>query len=252
MNEEGLRPDVNSLDVLISLADLYIENGLFDEAKELLKTAIKENSESIKPYCKLGKVYISQGENNEAFAVLKEAIKVSPEDKEANELLNSLEMGEGKVARGSKKIAKMKELDETKKLKREKLKKVEKTVKIEAGKSLSDILKDLLKVKGIIGAILVDDIGALIEAELELPFEQESTGAIISSIFDKIKYSADSDLNIGVVEKVFFELLGGNIIVLGSKSLRFIVLTTKNVLLGSFEDIVMDAFYKTITLLGVE
>ncbi len=252
MNEEGLRPDVNSLDVLISLADLYIENGLFDEAKELLKTAIKENSESTKPYCKLGKIYISQGQDNEAFAILKEAIEISPEDKEVNELLNSLEMAEGKVVRESKKLAEIKESDKTEEIKKEELKKVEKTVKLEAGKSLSDILKDLLKVKGIIGAIIVDDIGALIEAELEMPFEEESTGAIISSIFDKIRYSSTTDLNIGAVNKVFFELPGGNVIILGSKSLRFIILTAKNVLLGSFEELVMDAFYKTINLLGVE
>jgi len=248
LNEEGLRPDVNSLDVLISLADLYIENGLFDEAKDLLKTAIKENNEKIKPYCKLGKIYISQGEEDEAFAVLKEALKISPENEEVNQLLNSLEAGEIEVVEEEKEIEKT---DKIEKKKEEKGRKEERAIKLEPVSTLGEILKNLLKIKGIIGAIVVDDIGALIDAQLELPVEQESTGAIISSIYDKIGYSA-LDLKIGKVSKVFFELPGGNIIVLGSKSLRFIVLTTKNVLLGGLEDIVMESFYKTIAFLGVE
>lgn len=248
MNEEGLRPDVNSLDVLISLADLYIENGLFDEAKDLLKTAIKENNEMIKPYCKLGKIHISQGEENEAFAVLKEALKISPENKEVNKLLNSLKVREVEVVEEEKEIEKT---DKIEKKKEEKGRKKEKAIKLEPGSTLGEILKNLLKIKGIIGAIVVDDIGALIDAQLELPVEQESTGAIISSIYDKIGYSA-LDLKTGRVSKVFFELPGGNIVVLGSKFLRFIVLTTKNVLLGGLEDTVMEAFSKTIAFLGVE
>jgi hypothetical protein len=57
---------------------------------------------------------------------------------------------------------------------------------------------------------------------------------------------------LGTVNKVFFELPGGNIIVLGSKSLRFIVLTTKNILISGLEDVLIEAFRKTIELLGVE
>ena len=76
MNEKGLRPDINSLDVLISLADLYVENGLIDEAKDLLKTAIEENKEEIKPYSMLSKIYINQGEEKEATEVLKSAMKI--------------------------------------------------------------------------------------------------------------------------------------------------------------------------------
>lgn len=229
MNEEGLRPDVNSLDVLISLADLYVENGLIDEAKELLKTAIKENKEKIKPYSLLSKIYISQGEEEEAFEVLKSAMEVSPENKEIKQLLQSLKLGEEKEYKTEKK----------------------KKTKLELGDSLNEVLKNLLKVKGIVGVLVVDDIGALIEANIELPMERESTGAIISSIYDKIRFSSP-ELELGTISKVFFELPGGNIIVLGSKSLRFIVLTTRNVLIGQLEDMLTSAFHKTIELLGVE
>ncbi len=233
MNEKGLRPDVNSLDVLISLADLYVENGLIDEAKDLLKTAIKENKEEIKPYSILSKIYISEGEEKEAAEILKNAIKISPEDKEIKKLLKSLKLEVGKA--------------ETKKIIKDKKKKS----KLELGSSLSEVLNNLLKVKGIIGVLVVDDIGALIEASIELPMERESTGAIISSIYDKIRFSSP-DLGLGTISKVFFELPGGNIIVLGSKTLRFIVLTTKNILVSQLEDILMEGFYKTIELLGVE
>jgi len=249
LSEEGLRPDVNSLDVLISLADLYVENGLFEEAKDLLRTAIKENSEIIKPYSKLSKIYISQGEEEEAFLILKEALLINPEDEEINQLIGSL-----KTVKPSMPEEKKEEIKETEKIVKEKESKATKKPRViasEAAKSPGQVLKNLLKIKGIIGAIIVDDIGALIDARLELPIEQESTGAIISSIYDKIRYSS-ADLNIGTVNKVFFELPGGNIIVLGSESLRFIVLTTKNVLLGGLEDVVMEAFYKTIEVLGIE
>jgi len=233
LSEKGLRPDVNSLDVLISLADLYVENGLVDEAKDLLKTAIKENKGEIKPYSMLSRIYISEGEEKEAAEILRNAIKISPEDKEINELLKSLKL-------------------DTKKEKTEKITKdKKKRTKVELGGSLSEVLNNLLKVKGIIGVLVVDDIGALIEASIELPMERESTGAIISSIYDKVRFSS-KDLGLGTISKVFFELPGGNIIVLGSKTLRFIVLTTKNILLSEFEDILTQGFNKTIELLGVE
>ena len=233
MNEKGLRPDVNSLDVLISLADLYIENGLIDEAKELLKTAIKENKEEIEPYTRLSKIYISQGEEREAAELLKNAMRINPGNKEIKQLLKSLKLVEEK--------------EDTK----EKIKEEKKVTKLKLGDSLSEILNNLLKVKGIIGVLVVDDIGALIDANIELPMERESTGAIISSIYDKIRFSS-KDLGLGTVSKVFFELPGGNIIVLGSKSLRFIVLTTRNILISELEAILTGAFRKTIELLGVE
>jgi predicted regulator of Ras-like GTPase activity (Roadblock/LC7/MglB family) len=233
LNEKGLRPDVNSLDVLISLADLYVENGLIDEAKDLLKTAIKENKGEIKPYSMLSKIYISQGEEKEAAITLKDAMKISPENKEIKQLLESLKIEEGKEVI------------------KEEIKKEKKLTKLKLGNSLGEILNNLLKVKGIIGVLIVDDIGALIEAKIELPMERESTGAIISSIYDKIKFSSP-DLELGTVSKVFFELPGGNIIVLGSKSLRFIVLASKNILVGGLEDVLVEAFYRTVELLGVE
>jgi len=228
LNEKGLRPDINSLDVLISLADLYVENGLIDEAKDLLKTAIEENKEEIKPYSMLSKIYIDQGEEKEAAEVLKSAMKINPEDKEINKLLKSLKLE--------------KDVDTKEKKKKP---------RSELGDSLDEVLNNLLRVKGIIGVLIVDDIGALIEAKLELPLEKESTGAIISSIFDKIRFSSP-DLKLGNINRVFFELPGGNIVVLGSKSLRFIVLTAKNILIGEVDNILTEAFHKTVELLGVE
>ena len=239
MSEEGLRSDVNSLDVLISLAHLYIENGLIDEAKELLKTAIRENKEEIKPYSMLSKIYIDQGEENEAVKLLKTAIEINPENKEIKKMLNSL------------KIEEEKEKKEEKKKKKEDLKKKDKITKVKLGDSLNEVLEGLLKIKGIVGVLVVDDIGALIDAKIELPMEPESTGAIISSIYDKIRFSSE-DLELGSIIKVFFELPGGDIIVLGSKSLRFVVLTTKNVLISGMENLLTEAFSKTIEILGVE
>ncbi len=229
MNEKGLRPDINSLDVLISLADLYVENGLVEEAKDLLKTAIEENKEEIKPYTLLSKIFITQGDKKKAADVLKNAMKISPEDKEIKQLLKSLK------------------IDEKEEVKETKTKKPATGL----GDSLDKVLSNLLKVKGILGVLIVDDIGALIGAKLELPVEKESTGAIISSIYDKIKFSS-ADLELGLINKVFFELPGGNIIVLGSKSLRFIVLTARNILVSQVENVLAEAFHKTIDLLGVE
>lgn len=222
MSEEGLRPDVNSLDVLISLADLYVENGLIDEAKDLLKTAIKENEEIIEPYRSLGKIYISQGEEKEAAEVLREALKINPDNEEIKQLLGSLEIEEE-----------------------------EEKPELVLGDSLEEVLNNLVQVEGIIGVIIVDDIGALIDAKIELPLNRESTGAIVSSIYDKIRISS-SDLKLGRVNQVLFELPSGNIIVLGSKTLRFIVITTKNILIAEILDSLREAFGKTIELLGVE
>ncbi|MEJ2356426.1 MAG: roadblock/LC7 domain-containing protein, partial [candidate division WOR-3 bacterium] len=182
----------------------------------------------IKPYSMLSKIYINQGEEKEAAEVLKSAMKINPEDKEINKLLKSLKLE--------------KDVDTKEKKKKP---------RSELGDSLDEVLNNLLQVKGIIGVLIVDDIGALIEAKLELPLEKESTGAIISSIFDKIRFSSP-DLKLGNINRVFFELPGGNIMVLGSKSLRFIVLTAKNILIGEVDNILTEAFHKTVELLGVE
>jgi predicted regulator of Ras-like GTPase activity (Roadblock/LC7/MglB family) len=189
----------------------------------------------------LSKIYISQGEEREAAEILRRASKIEPANVEIKQLLDSL-----KIEEEEKKEEKIKEKVIIKEKEKE-----EKPVKIKSGDSLGEILKSLLKIKGIIGVLVVDDIGALIDADMELPMEREATGAIISSIYDRICYSS-SDLELGAVGKVLFELPGGNIVVLGSKSLRFIILTNKNVLLGELENVLIDAFERTIALLGVE
>jgi predicted regulator of Ras-like GTPase activity (Roadblock/LC7/MglB family) len=190
---------------------------------------------------------MDQGEKGEAAKILKTAIEISPENKEIKNILKSLKVEE--VGEEEKIAKEKKETDD----KGEKIvtEKREKITATHLGDSLSEILEGLLKIKGIVGVLVVDDIGALIEAKLELPMEPESTGAIISSIYDKIRFSSE-DLELGAISKVFFELPGGDIIVLGSKSLRFIVLTTKNVLISGLEDFFREAFRKTIESLGVE
>jgi len=207
------------LDILISLAEFYVKSGLFDEAENLLQTAIQQNENVVEPYCCLGRIYLDGGMEDKAVEILKKAEKIDPENKVVRELLESIGYTE----------------------------KEETLIK----DSLDEVLNKLLEIKGIVGVILVDEVGALISAQIGLPLGGETTGAIISSLFNKIDRTA-KELMIGNLNRLFFELPGGNISVFGTQTLRLIVLSRGDLFISKVENSIEEAFKRSLEILGVD
>jgi len=236
MSQDELQSDSNSLDVLLSLADLYVQNGLVKEAKGLLKTAIEQNRDAVEPYLSLSKIYLEEGNRQKAIEILKKAEDINPENQNIMELLWSIKVvGEAEEVPEAEEAPLVEEITEGEVT-------IESSIERELGK--------LLKIEGIAGAILVDDVGSLIQAELDLPLDEESTGAIINTIYNRIKETT-KELELGGIRRVLFELPGGSIFMLGTPSIRFIVLTKRNIHFASLEGKIKEVFERIRTILGV-
>jgi predicted regulator of Ras-like GTPase activity (Roadblock/LC7/MglB family) len=240
--QDGLQSDAKSLDVLMSLADLYVKNGLVGEAKGLLKTAIEQNKNAVEPYSRLCKIYLKEGNKDKALKVLRDALIIEPENETLNNLLNSIE--------------EEKEEKEYKKEKKEKSEEIiEKEIKAKKEMPLDQLIKaeieKLLKIEGIMGVIMVDEVGSLIFAELNLPLDDESTGAIINTIYNRINETME-DLNLEKLNEVIIELPGGNIIIFGTINIRFITLVKRDIHISTIEENIKEIFDKTRAILGVD
>jgi len=224
MTQDGLQSDASSLDVLISLADLYVQNGLIEEAKGLLETAIEQNRNIAEPYFSLGKIYSEEGNREKAVLLLREAEKIDPKNQSIKELLSSIGEEEG----------------------------LEKAVEeIPLKGALRRELDKILKIEGVTGVILVDEIGSPIQAELDLPLDDDSTGAIITTVYNRIDGTTKS-IGLGVLKVVLFELPGGNIFVFGTVSLRLIVLARRDIHFASIEGRIREVFERTKSILEVD
>lgn len=230
MNEEGLKPDSESIDVLLSLADLYLKNNLFDEAEDLLKTAIEDNREVVQPYITLAKLYVDKDEKDRALEVLKKAEKIAPENEDVKGLLESLEVETEKSVEVSEE--ERRESDE---------------IEVE---DLDDLFDRLMADNSILGVIISDESGALIKSEINLPLNEESTTAIINSIYNKVE-DASEQLGMGEVRKAYFDLPGGKITVLGTSLIRFMVITRKDIIISNMTPEIKGAFKKVLEILGV-
>lgn len=256
MNHDGLKSDSNSVDVLISLADLYIENGLKNEAKKLLQSAIKENSEIKETYIKLSSLYLEENERNKAIKLLEKGLNFVSDDKEILEMLESIRGEKGKKEEVEKKEKAIEEeVMEKETLKDTEEKPVEMEEVEESQFSLEQLLekeiKKLLKQGQILGVIIVDEDGSPVMADIDLPLNEDSTGVIVSSIYRKVSQTID-EFNMGTMKRVFFEFPGGNIFIYGISYLRFIVLFRGEVINTEVEKIIENGFARIIDILEVE
>ncbi len=231
--QDGLKSDANSLGVIMSLADIYVKNGLVDEAKGLLKTAIEQNKNEVEPYRRLCKIYLNEGNRDKALKILTEALGIEPENVTLKKMLKSIEEeGKLKEYKGEEE-----EIESKREIPLDQL------IKAEIEKSL--------KIEGIMGIILIDEVGSLIFAQLNLPLDDESTGAIINTIYNRINETME-DLNLGKLNEVIIELPGGNIFIFGTINMRFIALVKKDIHISSLEENLKEIFDRTRVILGVD
>ena len=247
MDEDGLKSAPGSLAVLTSLADLYLQSGLVDQAVELLKSAMENNPSYIPAYQKLIESYLLKGDINMAKSHLNKALRIDPENKLLLTIKEKVFKEEGEATTTAiaekppaetrqiraKKTPASEEIHEGGKgVTEEKVIKEEQNVLPEKESDpIKMILNPLFSMGKILGTILSDDSGLLISQVVEVPIDTESTGALISSILLETMETIKK-INLGDLEYLIFELPKGKIFVLASQPLILTILTGKDIQQG--------------------
>lgn len=233
--DEKLKSSPKSVDMIIMLADFYIQNNLIDQAIEVLNSIAGETKEYIKVYVKLIEAYLIKGNEDNAVKVLEKAKKIDPENQELNELENKLKAKSSFISEVEK-DASIEIVD----------KKIEVPVKeeiiIEEKLEVKEEEKGILPLKAILkeicdkndevmGTILIDETGILIAEELKISVDVESTAAMLASVYSDIDYVIKK-IKLGLFEYMFFDFPKGRLLALYSKPVIFVILASKNAELG--------------------
>jgi len=259
LDEDGLKSAPGSLAVLTSLADLYLQSGLVDQAVELLKSAIENNPSYIPAYQKLIESYLLKGDINMAKSHLSKALRIDPENKLLLTIKEKVFKEEGEATT----TISEKPSTETKQIKEEETPSFEEIHKEGKGITEEEVIKEeqkvlpekesdpikmmlnpLFSIGEILGTILSDDSGLLISQVVKVPIDTESTGALISSILLETMETIKK-INLGELEYLIFELPKGKIFVLASQPLILTILAEKDIQQG----IVLLEAKKTLTRL---
>jgi len=245
LDENGLKNAPGSLAVLTSLADLYLQSGLVDQAVELLKSAIENNPSYIPAYQKLIESYLLKGNINMAKSHLSKALRIDPENKLLLTIKEKVFKEQGETSSNiAEKLStetqqiKAKETppleerhEEEKEATEEAIKKGQKVLTEKEADPIKMILNPLFSIEEILGTILSDNSGLLISQVVKVPIDTESTGALISSILLETMETIKK-INLGDLEYLIFELPKGKIFVLASPPLVLTILTGKNIQQG--------------------
>jgi len=258
LDEDGLKSAPGSLAVLTSLADLYLQSGLIDQAVELLKSAIENNPSYIPAYQKLIESYLLKGDINMAKSHLSKALRIDPKNKLLLTIKEKVfkEEGEATTTISEKPSPETKQIKEEetpsfeeihkegKGVTEEVIKEGQKVLPEKESDPIKMMLNPLFSIGEILGTILSDDSGLLISEVVKVPIDTESTGALISSILLETMETIKK-INLGELEYLIFELPKGKIFVLASQPLILTILAEKDIQQG----IVLLEAKKTLTRL---
>ncbi len=87
----AIQSDPGYLDAFVGLAELYIDDGLYDEADELLRTAITVDDDNSDPYMRLAELEQRRGNYDQALVWLHEAADIAIDSRTINTpLIDSL------------------------------------------------------------------------------------------------------------------------------------------------------------------
>ncbi len=233
--DEKLKSSPKSVDMIIMLADFYIQNNLIDQAIEVLNSILGETKEYIKVYIKLIEAYLMKGDEDNAKKILEKGKRIDPENQEIKELEDKLTSKISLIPEVEKDISveiadkkiEVTEKEETIPEEKLEVKEEEKGIL-----PLKAILKQMCdKNDDIMGTILIDETGILIAEELKIYVDVESTAAMIASVYSDIDYVIKK-IKLGLFEYMFFDFPKGRLLALYSKPVIFVILASKNAELG--------------------
>lgn len=243
--DDNLKSSPKSIDMIVMLADFYIQNNLIDQAIEVLNSSTGETKEFIKVYIKLIEAYLIKGDEDNAKNILKRVRKIDPENEEMKELENKFKP----------KI----EIEST----------IQKDITIEVGEEDKEILEkeEITDEKGVVplksilkkmsdkneelmGSLLIDETGILITEDLKIPIDIEGTAAMIAAVYADIE-DVIKRIKLGLFEYMFFDFPKGKLLALCSKPVILVILGTKEIELGMLLLQGKETFEKIKKILGL-
>ncbi|RKZ21392.1 hypothetical protein DRQ23_07190 [bacterium] len=257
LDNDGLKSAPGSIDVMISLADLYIQNNLLDQAVELLSGVYSENPDEPRIIEKLIELYILKGNETKAKILLQQGLSVDKnyegfqkymklieEEKTADRIREVI----AEAVEATEEVIPLEELEEAKtpaeKTAEEQVEKVEEVekplievpekeieqkVEEEAGVDpIKRVLSALYEIDEVLGMILSDETGLLIAENVRVTIDTESTGALLSSIYTETVSTLER-LNLGGFDYIIFEFPRGVVLILASPPIILTVMCKKDV-----------------------
>ncbi len=218
--DESLKSTPKSIDMIVLLADFYIQNNLIDQAIEVINSALGKTKEHIKGYIKLIEAYLIKGDDANARRVISIAKEIDPENEEIKKIEKNLER-KPEVEYSIRENIDVEIVEEKIEEKEEK--------GINAIKLLLKEFNE--KNEEILGSLLIDETGILIAEEIKVPIDVEGTSAMISSVQTEVD-EAVKKINFGLIEYIFFDFPKGRLLLLSSKPILFIALASKNIETG--------------------
>jgi len=257
LDNDGLKSAPGSIDVMISLADLYIQNNLLDQAVELLSGVYSENPEEPRIIEKLIELYILKGNETKAKILLQQGMSVDKDYKGFQKYMKLIEEEKtadrireeiAEAVEVTEEVIPLEELEETKphtekttEEQVEEIEKVEKPIievpekgveeKVEEGAGVDPIkrvLSGLYEIDEVLGTILSDETGLLIAENVRVNIDTEDTGALLSSIYTETVSTLER-LNLGGFDYIIFEFPRGVVLTLASPPIVLTVMCKKEV-----------------------
>jgi len=261
MANEELKSTPEGASVIMALADLYSQNGMYEQAIDLAKSAIEKDPKTIEAYIILAKVYKAQGDIKKAQEFAAKGLEI---DSENQELKGYIPVSEERV---------IKEEEEQKGPEKATLSTEEKTEEVkeeapitspseekivegekasespvikasppsqglvaekeekEGEKSVEGVLREIVNLKDILGALIVDETGLPIAQQLNIPLDVESTSALISVINKEARESIGR-MEIGEFINGIIEMEKGKIFIFDIPPVVLSIFTDKRVMMG--------------------
>lgn len=203
MSDE-LMSSPESSSVIVSLARLYLENRMFDQAIELCVSSLESSPEIEELYLILHEAYSKKGEIEKANEIVRKGLEHIPGSEKLRALVEE-KVEEAKVEEVPKE-----ELEED---------------------PIISTLKKLVSLKDIYGVLLIDESGLLISQTSIKEFDFETTAALIASMYSEAKDALEK-IGLGRFENGIVELPRGKIFMFEDGGIILSVLTGKEVMLG--------------------
>ncbi len=218
---DELMSSPESSSVIVSLARLYLENKMFDQAIELCLSSLESSPESEELYLILYEAYMGKGETGKAREIVKKGLSHIPGSERLKKLVEEKkeEVPAPPPPPPEEKVEEVPEEVPPEK------------VEVEEGDPVLSVLKKFLSLKDIYGVLLVDESGLLISQASRKEFDYETTAALIASMYSEAKDALEK-LELGGFESGIVELPRGKIFIFEEGGIILSVLAGKNVMLG--------------------
>ncbi len=212
--EDNLKTAPNSL-IFVSLASMYLDNGMVDEAIDLCKSGLKIEPENEEAHLILAQAEMEKGSIDNAQKRLVKLLQRNPENAAAKGLLDQMEKRKKDEEGKSEEVKPEEGKGKSEEVKEEEgRKKKEEIVKDEISeeeKRLEELLTgnidDIIRIEGVINCFFRLKTGRIIKSA-NFVGQIDEVLPMLDSLLDAVK-SSSQELNMGEVTLILIEIEKG-------------------------------------------